>query len=427
MPKVAPRVETTAFILAGSFVAQLRPALAKSPELLAEVLGRPAIFHVLDQLAGAGVSRVVLRAAPQDEELEARIGSAYRGMSICHSREATAMGTAGALALALRRYPAALFLSVQWDSLGPVDFVSFLQWHASREYPDAVALLAGPGGGRSACMEMVGLGGEGRVSGLGEEGCTGAVHQYAGVSLLRADALQGIAPGSNAALEPDVLQPLAKAGGLGGWVGQMPTPSRDACERVMAGLPNLGRNTALRSAVFLDRDGTVIADRHYLSDPDGVALLPGAAEGLRRLEGLGLPLVLVTNQSGVGRGYFDLASVERVHGRLLDLLAEEGVTLSAIYSCPHAPEASCGCRKPLPGLILRAARELGLAPETSFVIGDKPCDVGLGLAVHAMTFFVGTGAGARQAKDEDCPPHFVVADLVEAAGIIEETLRKRSG
>jgi histidinol-phosphate phosphatase family protein len=175
--------------------------------------------------------------------------------------------------------------------------------------------------------------------------------------------------------------------------------------------------------VFLDRDGTVIAERHYLSDPAGVELLPGAAEGLRRMRALGLPLVLVTNQSGVGRGYFGRDAVERVHGRLIELLAAEGVALSAIYSCPHAPDEACGCRKPLPGLLEQAARELGLDLPTCFVIGDKPCDIDLGLIVNATTFLVRTGYGAKYAEEGGCRPHFVVSDLAEAAARIGESLR----
>ena len=175
-----------------------------------------------------------------------------------------------------------------------------------------------------------------------------------------------------------------------------------------------------KRAVFLDRDGTVIVDKHYLCEPEGVELLPGAAEGLRHMRSLGLALVLVSNQSGVGRGYFGLDAVERVHKRLVEMLEAQGVRLDGIYFCPHGPEESCSCRKPAPGLIERAARELGLCASASFVVGDKPCDVDLGLRVGATTLLV----RGRQQGNEDlgCAPHFVVADLDEAALRIGETL-----
>src|SRR5271166_4576848 len=107
--------------------------------------------------------------------------------------------------------------------------------------------------------------------------------------------------------------------------------------------------------VALDRDGTIIVERQYLSDPEAVELLPGAAAGLRTMRNLGLGLVVVTNQSAVGRGYFDLARLDEIHGRLRELLAGEDVTIDGIYVCPHTPEDGCRCRKPLPILLKRAA------------------------------------------------------------------------
>ena len=132
-----------------------------------------------------------------------------------------------------------------------------------------------------------------------------------------------------------------------------------------------------RPAVFLDRDGTLIVDRHYLADPDGVVLLPGAAEGVARLNAAGFATVLATNQSGIGRGYFTEAQYAAVHARLVDELARHGARLDAEY---HAaafqddgdPDAD---RKPGAGMYLRAAREHGLDLARSFWVGDRPRDV----------------------------------------------------
>ena len=167
---------------------------------------------------------------------------------------------------------------------------------------------------------------------------------------------------------------------------------------------------------------TVACAGAFMHDPDEVELLPGAAEGLRRLRALGLRLVLVTNQSGVGRGYFPSGDVERVHGRLIELLQAQGVRLDAIYTCPHAPGEACGCRKPLPGLIDRASKEIGLDPAQSFVIGDKPCDVDLGLAAGAAaSLLVLTGYGEKHAAELRARGDaLVVADLAEAAEAIEK-------
>ena len=105
-----------------------------------------------------------------------------------------------------------------------------------------------------------------------------------------------------------------------------------------------------RRVVLLDRDGTIIIDRHYLADPRGVELIEGAAEGLRRLAALGLGLVVVTNQSAIGRGRLDVEGLERIHRELSRLLADRGVRLDGIFWCPHRPEDDCDCRKPRSGM-----------------------------------------------------------------------------
>ncbi|MBV9773562.1 MAG: HAD family hydrolase, partial [Gemmatimonadetes bacterium] len=131
----------------------------------------------------------------------------------------------------------------------------------------------------------------------------------------------------------------------------------------------------LKPAVFLDRDGTVIHDAEYLSDPAGVRLMPGAGEAVARLNRAGIPVVLVTNQSGIGRGYFTEADFRAVQARLAEVLAAAGARLDAVYYCPHGPDDGCDCRKPALGLWLRAAREMGLDLERSWYVGDRARDL----------------------------------------------------
>jgi D-glycero-D-manno-heptose 1,7-bisphosphate phosphatase len=174
-------------------------------------------------------------------------------------------------------------------------------------------------------------------------------------------------------------------------------------------------NPLRRAGILLDRDGTLIVERHYLADPEGVELLPGAAAGLRELRRLGFLLVVVTNQSGLSRGYFHSERLAAIHARLEDLLAAEGVRLDGIYVCPHLPEDECACRKPRPGLVLQAAADLGFDPCASMVIGDKPCDLQLGEAVGARPFLVRTGYGAQVAAAGQAASAEVLDDLVAVA------------
>lgn len=172
-----------------------------------------------------------------------------------------------------------------------------------------------------------------------------------------------------------------------------------------------------RRFVLLDRDGTLIAERNYLSRVEEVELLPGAAPGLRLLRHAGLGLAAITNQSGLARGYFDWATLDAIHSHLSQLLTNEGVSLAGFFVCPHAPDEGCDCRKPLPGLAQRAAAELHFDPADSFVIGDKPCDIELGRRLGAVTFLVRTGYGAQWERD-GLRADYIVDDILAAAQII---------
>ncbi|MCC6142907.1 MAG: HAD family hydrolase [Candidatus Hydrogenedentes bacterium] len=141
----------------------------------------------------------------------------------------------------------------------------------------------------------------------------------------------------------------------------------------------------MNKAAFLDRDGTLIEDRDYLRDPSDIVFLPGVLEALRRLRGAGYLLIVITNQSGVARGYFTLADLEAVHEELRRQFSQAGIHLDAIYACPHGPEDGCDCRKPLPGLTRRAAREWDIDLGRSVTVGDKLRDVEAGQSAGCGT------------------------------------------
>jgi len=168
--------------------------------------------------------------------------------------------------------------------------------------------------------------------------------------------------------------------------------------------------------VLLDRDGTIIVERGYLGDPAGVQLEENAAAGLALMQRQGRKLIVITNQSGVGRGYFDLAQLERVHVELNRQLGEQGVRLAGIYFCPHLPAQRCQCRKPAPGMVLQAAADFGFEPRDCVVVGDKDIDIELGRRVGALTIRVTTGYGAN--ADGVSAADYTVSNLLEAARII---------
>lgn len=140
--------------------------------------------------------------------------------------------------------------------------------------------------------------------------------------------------------------------------------------------------TALRRAAFLDRDGTIIDDVHYISRPEDVTLIPAAARAIGRLNAERIPVVVVTNQSGIGRGMFTVDDFHRVQSRMIELLASVGAHVDASYFCPHHPDAGgpCDCRKPGTELFARASRELALDPSRSLFAGDRWRDVAPAIA-----------------------------------------------
>ena len=174
----------------------------------------------------------------------------------------------------------------------------------------------------------------------------------------------------------------------------------------------------MKRAVFLDRDGTLIEEREYLSRPDQVVILPGAGPALRRLQEAGFELFLVTNQSGVGRGYFTLADVEQVHRHLLGELAGAGVHFVKVYVAPEAPDQPSRGRKPSPQFLLEAREEFGLELAESFMIGDKLIDLECGWnAGVKRSLLVRTGYGAKVEKEaaSNASRAVVVDDLAAAA------------
>jgi len=167
-----------------------------------------------------------------------------------------------------------------------------------------------------------------------------------------------------------------------------------------------------RRAVFFDRDGTLMEDAGYCGDPARVKVYPGVSGALGRLKAAGFAAVIVSNQSGIGRGLITEAQYRAVER---EFLRQTGAGLiDASYFCPDAPGAPSTCRKPEPGMLLDASRDLGLDLALSWLVGDKSADIECGRRAGTRTILVFTGYGAQQ----DCQPDFTAADAVEAVSLI---------
>jgi D-glycero-D-manno-heptose 1,7-bisphosphate phosphatase len=159
-----------------------------------------------------------------------------------------------------------------------------------------------------------------------------------------------------------------------------------------------------RPAVFLDRDGTIIEDAGYLADPAALRLFPWSAAAIRRFSDAGFAVVVITNQAGVARGLFEEETIGAVHAALSAALGAAGAVIDAYYYCPHHPQGvvdayriACDCRKPAPGLLYAAARDLGLDLSRSWIVGDKWSDLACGAAAGTRTVLLRSGGVESQA------------------------------
>ena len=190
-------------------------------------------------------------------------------------------------------------------------------------------------------------------------------------------------------------------------------------------------------AVFMDRDGTINEERGYLKDPDGLNIMPEAFDAIKRINKNKLKAVIVTNQSGIARGYFSEKQMEKVHQRLTGLLMQKGAYLDGIYYCPHHPEGDileyrikCKCRKPATGMLDLASQELDIDLHRSYVIGDKIIDIELAHRVGAKGILVLTGYGKEEAdllnQRSRVQPQFIADNILDAVNWILSDLRSNT-
>lgn len=181
----------------------------------------------------------------------------------------------------------------------------------------------------------------------------------------------------------------------------------------------------MNKAVFLDKDGTIVRDVSYNADPDKIELLPGVGTGLRALQKEGYRLIVITNQSGIARGYFSIEQFKTARGRLEELLADEGVRLEDLFYCPHYPAGiiaefaqTCLCRKPRPGMIFEAARKHSIDLPHSWMIGDILHDIEAGYKAGCKTILIDNGNETEWKLTEERTPDFKALDLSIAANHI---------
>jgi histidinol-phosphate phosphatase family protein len=414
----------TAFVLAGGFGSRLRAAVPDRQKVVAPVGGRPVLTRILDQLAGAGVRRAVLGVGYLADQVRDLLGHAYDGMELVYSEEPEPLGTGGALRHARGLLDGDPVLVLNGDSYVEANLAAFLAWHRARRATASLMLARVPDPARYGTVEADP---SGRVTAFREKaaGATGPAAAWvnAGLYLLGRSVIDALPARVPVSLERDVFPTLVDAGlsayrGGGRFIDIGTPESYSEAQDFFAPAPppEKASRPATRPFILLDRDGTLIEERHYLSDPGGVALIPGVVEGLRALRAEGFAVVVATNQAGVGRGLFSEEHVAAVHARLSELLAAQGARLDGIFYCPHHPDAGCDCRKPATGLARQAAAALGPGAAPVAVVGDKRCDIDLARALGVPGILVTTGYGASELAAAE--PDYLVDSLVEVAAVL---------
>lgn len=428
-----------AVILAGGLGTRLRTVLGDVPKALAEVGGVPVLGHQLELCRRHGFDEVVLLLGHAAEAVKSYVGDGSRfGLSCRCVVEAEPLGTAGAV-LAAREMLRDTFLVMYCDTMLDVDLGRF--WDFAETRRAAAALLVHPND-HPFDSDLVLTDGDDRIVGFSrwrEDSTPLRNLASAALYIMNRSMLESVTvrPGAfdfGRHVFPDLVargETLVAYRSVE-YIKDLGTPERlDKVNRDLAsGKVDPLRSGRPRPAVFLDRDGVVNVECDGVLSPDRMELMPGAAEGIRRLNRAGLATVVVTNQPYVSHGSIDEAGIDAVHAAMERDLARGHAFVDAIYYCPHHPhrgypgeradlKIDCACRKPKPGMLLRAAAELRLDMSDSWMIGDRTGDVEAARRAGVRSVLVQCGHGGRDGV-HPTPPDFVFADLEEAATFVTE-------
>lgn len=421
-------------ILAGGMGTRLRDRSGDLPKPMVPLLGKPVLLHQIELCRKHGFTEIALLVQFRHEKISEyfKDGSTF-GVTLSYAIEDEPRGTAGALRDALPML-ADRFLLLYGDTFLDVDLRRL--WNAHQACGAVGTLFLHPND-HPQDSDLVEVNANGSVRAIlpyphpADREVRNLVN--AALYVLDRSGLEDVTPREGKAdIAKQMFPRMLELGRqLHGYVSpeyikDMGTPERlDKVERDFgAGLPERLSGRQLRRAVFLDRDGTIIREVGHLQSSDQLALLPGAAEAIRRLNRSGMLSVVVTNQPVVARGSVSLEGLARIHARLESNLGADRAFLDGIYFCPHHPDRGflgevpelkgpCSCRKPEPGLIDQACRDLGIGRQDSWMVGDTTADIEAGRRAGVRTVLLRTGHAGADRKHA-VRPDYTTPDLTHA-------------
>lgn len=427
-------------ILAGGIGSRLRERSGDMPKPMVPVLGKPVLQHQIELCRKYGFADIALLVGYRHEKIFEYFGEGSTlGVKLRYVVEAQPRGTAGSLRDALPVL-SDRFLLLYGDTFLDVDLRKL--WNA-HEVSGAVGTLFLHPNDHPHDSDLVEIDAVGYVKAIltypHPEGREVRNLVNAALYVLNRAGLEDVTPAEGMGditkhMFPQMLELKRHLHGYvsSEYIKDMGTPERlDKVERdYVAGLPELLSGRNLRSAVFLDRDGTINREVTHLRVPDQLELLPGSCAAIRKLNRSGKLAVVITNQPVIARGDASFEGLDRIHSRLDSLLGAGGAYLDGLYLCPHHPDRGfpgevaelkrlCNCRKPEPGLIEQACRDMGIGRQDSWMVGDTTSDVDAGRRAGLRTVLLRSGHAGTDAK---CAvrPDYVASDLSEAVEWILE-------
>lgn len=438
MPAWAGR--TQALLLAAGLGTRLRPITDTVPKCLVPIDGRPLLDIWVDCLIEAAITEARINTHALADVVQAYIEhvNARSKLRLIQSHEPVLLGSAGTItANADLADRAQEIVVIYADNLSDIDLRPLLSFHRQHGDPLTMVLFRAPN--PRACG-IAAMDAESRIVSFVEKPEEPASNlANAGLYVLSAAAYREIAEMKAFDIGFDVLPKFV--GRMRGWVWggyYLDIGTREALDRACGESALVFRNrfrtspATQRPAVFLDRDGTLIEHEAYLSDPALVRLVPGAAEGLKRLRQAGFAIVLVTNQSAIGRGMLKAERLDQIHGEMNRQLAAAGATIDRIYYCSAAPVGDDRTvvenpdRKPGPGMLLRAAVDLNLDLGASWMVGDLISDVLAGLNAGCRSILVQSGQTSPEEPIAQSARVFTAADFATAVDLILHDRGSRS-
>ena len=379
-----------AVILAGGKGERLAEISGGVPKPMMPLCGKPALLRQTEVLKCEGISDFIIVVGYKADKIKEYFGSGSDfGVNVTYFEEDEPLGTGGALPL----------LGINDDILlcsGDLLFDFSLERMAAfhKEKNALVTLFAHPSSHPGDSTAIV-TDPDGRVKGFAPKESRELNRNLsnAGIQILSREFISSIKGEGKLDLDRDIISPAVGKGGVYAYrcteyVHDIGTPERFARAEndIKLGIPEMRSLRNKQKAVFLDRDGTINVYKGYISKPEDIELIPGAAEAINIIHDKGYLAVLITNQAVIARGECTFEELDEIHARLEELLGEKGAYLDAVYFCPHHPDSGfpgerpeykikCSCRKPSPGMILSAVKDLNIDLDTSVMAGDAMCDV----------------------------------------------------